>query len=121
MAIAIEMYRGDDREVDFFVTDAAGSVVDISLWTNFRFAVKRSKGDADVDALFILTVGSGLAVLSASGGQVRGTIDHALTSGLAARRQKFWCGFQGLDPTGKVKTPDEGTLTVLTDTAIATS
>jgi hypothetical protein len=121
MAIAVEQYRGDDREFDLFVTDEDGNAVDITGWIGFWYTAKKRATDTDAEAVIALSLGSGLTVQNAAQGQVRALSPASVSDGLYPRRYQLIADAQGKTPAGKVKTFDSGIHTILADVTVSTS
>jgi hypothetical protein len=97
----ITISRGDDQTVTFTVTQADGSVQDITNWT-FKFTVKESVDDAIADAMFQKTTGGGgIALTTPLSGILDVTIAAADTSGLAGH---YIYDLQGTDGSGNIRT-----------------
>lgn len=117
----LHMSRGDDKEFRIFVRDPdTEEPVPLAGWTGFLFTGKLDPADADVDAQFQLSLGDGLTVSDEDGGEIDGLIEASLTSALT-EDTLIYCDFQGVNPSGRLKTIMRGLLDVCVDITIATS
>jgi hypothetical protein len=103
--------RGTLEYRDFAVT-TDGVATDLTGYTQW-FTVKRRLADADAAAVFQLTNGSGITVVSAIGGTGTLTVLPAHTAGLANVRQKFYAEHVGQSPSGQVFPLESGVVIVL--------
>lgn len=62
LAVLLELTIGEDRFIDFTVTDADGTTpLDVSTWA-LSFMVKRALADLDADAIIHKTTAEGITV-----------------------------------------------------------
>ena len=112
------MVRGDTKYINIPVTQPNGTAYNLtgcSLW----FTVKRHVGDVDALAVFQLTIGSGIAILSAAGGTAQVTITPALTASLVGNPDRLVYDVQLKSSTNEVFTIEQGTLTVKAGVTLA--
>lgn len=110
--------RGDTRVYDLAFKDAAGAalnITDASIW----FTAKRSRSDADADAVFQLTIGAGITVTNAVGGLATAEVTPGHTDDITIWTLLYY-DIQIKDSTGKTYTVEEGTIAVIPDTTQAT-
>lgn len=106
-----EIVRGTTEYRDFAVT-TDGTPTDLTGYSQW-FVVKRRLTDADADAVFLLTLGSGITNVSAVGGTGYLTVLPSHTSGLENARQEFYASHIGQSPSGQVFPFESGVVVVL--------
>ncbi len=78
----VELYAGDDRDIIVTIYDDDGSPLNLSSLNAAQWVLKRnSRGDSE--ELLSKTLGSGMAITSASEGILTVTLDHDDTQGVA--------------------------------------
>lgn len=117
MSTLLVIDQGDDEVLDITVRAANGTASDLTGWTLW-FYVKRSKTDADEDALLKKTTGDGIAhTAPESGGLATVTIDADETASLVAgdtNKELYWV-CQGQGPDSKVITLARGRMVIQAD------
>ena len=118
--LELSMMRGDSKTYTFALTDADGDALDLaaaSVW----FTAKRRLSDADDDAVFNLSVGTGITIgTPASGGEVTVDLPAANTTALPDRRTELRYDLQVKLAGGEAQTALYGTLAVYPDVTLAT-
>lgn len=111
------MYREDTGKWDFAI-ELNGEPLDISSY-NIRFTAKWARSDADVDAVFSLTVGSGITKTDAINGEIQVIVASSLTSTLPTHNVELEYDIQ-IQNTGnsEVFTVRSGILRVLADVSL---
>lgn len=111
------MYREDTGKWDFAI-ELNGEPLDISSY-NIRFTAKWARSDADVDAVFSLTVGSGITKTDALNGEIQVIVASSLTSTLPMHNVELEYDIQ-IQNTGnsEVFTVRSGILRVLADVSL---
>jgi hypothetical protein len=105
----ITISRGDDQTITYTVTQADGSVQDVTNWS-FKFTVKESVDDAIADAMFQkATGGSGIVLTTPLSGIIDVTIASNDTAALAGH---YIYDLQGTDASGNIRTTTIARFTV---------
>lgn len=112
------MRRGDTYTFSLAVTQA-GSAFNLT-GGSVRMTAKWAYTDADVAAVFTRTIGSGISIVSASGGLTTVTIAPANTSSLPGNLVNLVYDIQVTDASDNIYTIVDGILTVLPDVSITT-
>ena len=111
---ALDWTRGRTLQLNLAVTKTQSGTTSAQDLTGGSLYVtgKRWLSDVDDDAVFRLTIGDGVEVLSAAGGTARATIPAAATAGLPDDPTALFvdCVWVGAD--GKPYSFQKGTLTV---------
>lgn len=98
------MTRGDTKSFTITLTDDDGLPLDVT-GMSLIFTVKRSRFDADADAVISKEVDDGIVVDDPTTGEAVLTIEPGDTSGLAARTHRLFYDVQVVDGAGVVITP----------------
>lgn len=111
-AFTLTAKRGDTIDLLVLVTrdNAAVDLTGADVW----FTAKRSLRDADVDAVVQKTIGNGIVVTDALAGEALVTIDPSDTNGFT-RETRLFCDVQVIEPSGRITTVADGTLTITLD------
>jgi hypothetical protein len=119
----LSLYRGDDATFTVTANDSSGNAVDLS-GTTLIWTAKRSKFDADADAVLQKkSSDGGVTILTQSGatlGQATITVDAVDTDSLTRQTFCFW-DLEVVDGSGKVRTLATGTLMIQLDYSRAVS
>ena len=115
---AIKMWRGDDQQISIAVTDDADAPQDITGW-DLWLTGKTAKTDLDAAAVFQLTIGSGITVVSAAGGTAPALLANDDTSGLSDDSTVLYVDLQAKDGSGDIHTLQAGLITVYADITLA--
>lgn len=100
----LSMTRGDTKSFTITLTDDDGLPLDVT-GMSLIFTVKRSRFDADADAVISKEVDDGIVVDDPTTGEAVLTIEPGDTSGLAARTHRLFYDVQVVDGAGVVITP----------------
>lgn len=109
----LEMTRGDTAAFAVHIVDAdTGDDVNLTGLV-LTFTAKHKYEDADADAVFVKTLGDGIAVVSAEAGTATITVSPEDTDDLTYHRTLVW-DLQ-VEDGADVRTPLRGTLAVRRD------
>lgn len=112
---ALTMYRGDYFAFGGVIYDTDGvTPLDITGW-DLWFTGKLTRLDADVDAIFMLAIGTGITVAAPATGAYVCALEAADTDGLTALSTTLYCDLQAKDTLGKPRTLRTGTITVIAE------
>lgn len=110
----LAMVRGDTRAFTVTLTDESDAPLDLTD-LSLAFTAKRRHGDADDDAVIRKTIGVGIEVTDAEGGEATITIDPADTRDLTNLRTLVWdLQVESADGTD-VRTPLSGRFVITAD------
>lgn len=115
----LKFILGDTEEIDGIVIDSAGIVQDISGWA-FWFTMKKQDSEEDSAAVLQKTVGDGIAIVDASLGKYKVTINPSDRSALRAKTV-YRFDIQAKDSETRIVTLVQGSVEVLPDTTHAIS
>jgi hypothetical protein len=119
---SLSFTRGDTHLFRFTVTDKlTGVVQNITTWQKFWVTGKLHLSDSDANAVFELTLGSGITILSAVQGLVQVMISPVNTASLDFRKYTLFGDIQGKDASGNIWTLAKGTFVITSDVTQATS
>ena len=103
-----EMFSGDDKNIQFTITDEDNAASDITGASATWACSRRVK----TSTLISKTVGSGITIVSGVGGVLLVSLAQADTASL---RGDYYHELEIVDAAGKKTTAAYGTMTVLTD------
>jgi|SRR5579872_155588 len=119
---SLSFTRGDTHLFRFTVVDKlTGVVQNITTWQKFWVTGKLHLSDSDANAVFELTLGSGIALIDPSHGLAEVTISPTNTASLDFRKYTLFGDIQGKDTTGNIWTLAKGTFVITSDVTQATS
>lgn len=100
----LSITRGDTKAFTISLTDDDDLPLDLTDMA-VTFTAKRSRFDADADAVIAKTVGDGIVVDDPDSGVVVLTLEPSDTASLAARPHRLFYDVQVVDVLGVVVTP----------------
>jgi hypothetical protein len=99
--VTLEMIRGEDVDLQFTVTDANGTTVNISAWTDVRFTLRRLVSTSALVERSIVSGGiSALASQATAANTGKGTISLSTGDTLALTAGTYYYDLVGIDASG---------------------
>lgn len=114
--------RSDTHRFRFTVKDKLTLLpIDITSFPQFWVTSKKNLFDADADAVFQLTLGHGITLITPSAGLAEVAIAPANTSSLDFRKYNLFTDIQMKDTSGGIWTLARGIVQVIADVTRSTS